>query len=124
MKICITFPFMIFITGCNKLIVVSASSKPSRKKIVDLIPHVAPQWYELGIKLVREDQEAHLDVIRSDCGNDKKQCCSQMFWYWLKTNPNASWQQLLDSLRSPALELNAVAANIQTMFAGISYVHM
>ena len=102
----------------NTLIFVSAASKPTKKKIFELIPHVAPHWYELGVQLLNESQEPHLDVIKSDHGSDHKQCCIQMFWYWLKTTPNASWQHLLDSLRSPALELNTVAANIETMFTG------
>ena len=102
----------------NNSTFVSANSRPSKKKILDLIPHLAPQWYELGIQLLREDQESHLDVIKSDYGNDNKQCCAQMFWYWLKTNPKANWQQLLDSLISPALELHTVAANIEAMFTG------
>ena len=94
----------------------SATSVPSKKKLLELIPNVAPRWYLLGIQLLREDQEPHLDVIKSDCGNDNKQCCVQMFWYWLQTNPKASWIQLLDALRSPALELHTVAANIEAMF--------
>ena len=77
---------------------------------------MVPRWYELGIQLLREDQEPHLDVIKSDYGNDNKRCCVQMFWYWLQTNPKASWIQLLDALRSPVLELHTVAANIEVMF--------
>ena len=103
---------------------ISATSAPSKRKLLELIPSVAPQWYELGIQLLREDQEPHLDVIKSDCGNDNKRCCVQMFWYWLKTNPKASWQQLLDALRSPALELCTVAANIEAMFTSKCYIHI
>ena len=46
----------------------------------------------------------------------------QMLWYWLKTNPKASWKQLLEALRSPALELHTVAANIETMFTSKLYL--
>ena len=104
-----------------ELVYILATSVPSKKKLLDLIPNVAPRWYELGIQLLREDQEPHLDVIKSDCGNIK-QCCVQMFWYWLQTNPKASWQQLLDALRSPALELHNVAANIEAMFTSKCFV--
>ena len=105
------------------LVCISATSVPTKKKLLELIPNVAPQWYELGIQLLREDQEPQLDVIKSDCGNDNKRCCIQMFWYWLKTNPKASWQQLLDALGSPALELHTVAAKIEAMFTSKCYVH-
>lgn len=60
-----------------------------------------------------EDQESHLDAIRAEYGNDNKQCCIQMFWFWLRTHPEATWQQLLDSVKARALELNAVAAKIE-----------
>ena len=106
----------------DELVYISATSVPSKKKILELIPNLAPQWYELGIQLLREDQEPHLDVIKSDCGNDNKRCCVQMFWYWLKTNPKASWKQLLDALKSPALELHTVAANIEAMFTSKCYI--
>lgn len=76
---------------------------------------MAPRWYELGLKLLNEDQESYLDVIKKDYVNDNKQCCMEMFWYWLETHPEATWKQLIDSLRSPALELNTVAASIEIM---------
>ena len=94
------------------------TSAPSRKKLLEFIPHMAPHWYEIGIQLLNDNQEPQLDVIKSDYGNDHKQCCIQMLWYWLKANSKANWQQLLNSLRSPALELNAVASNIEAILAG------
>ena len=83
-----------------------------------VIPQVAPQWYELGVELFSEDQEKHLDIIKSDHGSDHKKCCTEMFWHWLRTDPNASWHQLVTSLRSPAVELHVVAADIEKMFQG------
>ena len=79
---------------------------------------MAPHWYELGIKLLSEDQESHLDIIKADHGNDKLKSCTEMFWLWLKCDPSASWQQLIESLKSPAVQLHTVAANIERMFTG------
>ena len=93
-------------------------SRPTKKKLLELIPHVAPQWYELGIQLLNEDQEPHLDIIKADHGNNHVKSCTEMFWYWLKTHPKASWQQLINSLKSPAIQLHTVAANIEGMFTG------
>ena len=94
--------------------------KPTKKKILDLVvPYVSPKWYEFGVKLLKEEQEAQLDVIRSDYNNDSKTCCREMFWYWLRSNPDASWYQLIDCLKSPAVELHALAADIETKFTGI-----
>ena len=89
------------------------------KKIRQLvIPKVAPKWYELGVELLNEYQENHLFIIKSDHGSDHKKCCTEMFWHWLRTDPNASWNKLVTSLRSPAVELHGVAADIEKMFQG------
>ena len=86
-----------------------------------VVPHVSPKWYELGVKLLKEEQESQLDVIQSN-NNDNKTCCREMFWYWLRSNPNASWYQLVECLRSPAVELHALAADIEKLYAGM-YIH-
>ena len=44
-------------------------SEGLRKKIVNLISHVAPQQYESGVQLF--DQEEDLDVHKADQGNDQ-----------------------------------------------------
>ena len=94
------------------------NSKPTKNKIIDhVVPHVTPHWYDLGIKLLREEQESHLDVIKSNY-TDKKTCCKEMFWYWLSSNTDATWQKLIEALRSPAVELPVVAANIEKMLTG------
>ena len=95
------------------------NSKPTKNKILDhVVPHVTPYWYDLGIKLLREDQDSHLDVIESNHADNKKECCKKMFWYWLSTNTDATWQKLVEALRSPAVELPVVAADIEKMLTG------
>lgn len=83
-----------------------------------MIPQVAPRWYELGIKLLHDDQISHLDVIKANHYNDQLKSCAEMFWYWLNVQPNASWQQLIEALKSRAIELHTVAADIEKMFTG------
>ena len=95
------------------------SSKPTKKKVLDhVIPNVIPKWYEIGLKLLKEEQEQHLDVIKSDHPGDNTTCCTEMFWYWLRSNDDASWLQLIDALRSPAIELYTVASKLEKIFAG------
>ena len=114
-----------------------ANSKPTKKKILDLVvPHVSPKWYELGVTLLKEEQESQLDVIQSNYSNDNKTCCREMFWYWLRSDPDANWYQLIECLKSPAVELYTLAAEIEKKFAAgmysvpstsllqILYVHM
>ena len=83
-----------------------------------MVPHVSPQWYVLGVKLLKEEQELHLDIIQSDHAGDNKKCCIAMFWYWLCTNTSATWKQLIEALQSPAVELPVVAADLEKMLTG------
>ena len=93
--------------------------KPTKQKILDhVVPYVSPQWYELGVKLLKESQESHLDVIQSNHTGDNRKCCMAMFWYWLSTNTEATWQQLIYALQSPAVELPVVAADLKKMLTG------
>ena len=41
-----------------------------------------------------------------------------MFWHWMRTDPNASWYKLVQSLKSEAVQLPSVAADIEKMFQG------
>ena len=94
-------------------------SKPTKKKLLDhVIPHVTSRWYTLGVKLLKEDQESYLDVIESNHAGDNETCCMKMFWYWLNTNTDATWLQLIDALQSPAVKLPSVAADLEKMLPG------
>lgn len=83
-----------------------------------MIPYVIPQWYLLGLKLLEEEQEPYLDVIKLNHPGDNKTCCTETFWYWLNSNDNATWQQLIDALRSPAIGLCSVATELKEMLKG------
>ena len=85
-----------------------------------MVPHVTPQWYLLGVKLLKEEQETQLDIIESNHAGDNKKCCMDMFRYWLNANTDASWEQLIEALRSPAVELPVVAADIEKMLTGMA----
>ena len=97
------------------------NSKPTKNELLDhVVPHVTPRWYVLGLKLLKKDQETQLDIIKSNHAGDNQMCCMEMFWYWLGTNTEASWQQLVEALRSPVVKLPVVAADIEKMFTGIA----
>ena len=94
-------------------------SKPTKNKLLDhVIPHVTSRWYTLGVKLLNEDQESYLDVIESNHAGDNETCCMKMFWYWLNTNTDATWQRLIEGLQSPAVKLSAVAADLGKLLTG------
>ena len=97
----------------------SVNSRPTKKKLLDhVVPYVSSRWYTLGVKLLREDQESHLDVIKLNHTGDNQMCCIQMFSYWLSSNTDATWKQLIEALRSPAVDLSVVAAKIEKMLIG------
>ena len=40
-------------------------------------------------------------------------CCQEMFIKWLNTKENASWNQLLEALRSPCVQRIDLASQIE-----------
>ena len=94
-------------------------SKSSEKKLYEIfIPHVAAHWDEIGIQLVGEDQKSHLDAIKANHADDVIISCAEMFWLWFKSHLNANWQELIESLRSPAVQLHREEADVETMSTG------
>ena len=49
---------------------------------------------------------------------DPVRCCQEMFTKWLQTQENASWDQLLEALRSPSVQLKNLANQIDQMILG------
>ena len=84
-----------------------------------MIPHVATKWYELGLELLDEKQEHELNIIRYNYDSDVKICCLEMFLLWLDTNSDANWWQIVEALKSPGVELSAVAVELESKLSGI-----
>ena len=55
------------------------------------------EWYDIGLELLDSDT-ATLDLIKKNNPMDANECCTQMFKEWLKRNPDASWDQLINAL--------------------------
>ena len=101
-----------------RIYIYTAHSKPSTKTLLPYVAQLAPNWYELGATLLDEKQEAQLVLIQTDHGDDKKKCCLAMFQYWMSTHAEATWHHLVTALRSPGVDLAAVAAEIESEFTG------
>ena len=94
-------------------------SRPTKKKLLDhVIPNATSRWYVLGVKLLKEDQESHLDVLRLNHAGNNEACCMEMFWYWLNCNTDATWEKLIVELRSSAVKLPVVANDLEKMLTG------
>ena len=79
---------------------------------------IAPNWYEVGAKLLEVEQESHLKLIRTDHGSDARKCCLAMLQFWMDTDPEATWHDLVMALRSPGVDLSRAASDIESNFAG------
>ena len=74
---------------------------------------VGLKWHDLGIELLDSDDIEQLDIIEAEHGSDLDKCCTKMFQLWLRKQPTASWNQLIEALRGPDIELHALASNIE-----------
>ena len=71
-----------------------------------VVPSVADKWRGLGVHLLEPsliDQRV-LEVIAADHPHSVEDCCKTVFEKWLNTQEDASWQQLLEALRSNQLD--------------------
>ena len=61
-----------------------------------------------------EDEQLLIE-IKKNCRNCNK-CCREMFKLWIDIQAaSASWNQLIQALREPSLELTEVAVKIEGM---------
>lgn len=94
-------------------------SKPTIKVLLNsnIISAIGPKWYELGILLLDDDQVTELDNIETN-KSEVSRCCTAMFMYWLKSHSNATWCDLVEALKAPAVALNNVATMVKEMLIG------
>ena len=95
-----------------------AHSTPSIIALLPFVAQLAPNWYELGIMLLEERDEICLSMIKASHGSDNQRCCLTMLQYWMRTHPEATWHHLVTAVKSPGVELTAVASNIERNFTG------
>ena len=89
--------------------------------LTDLYDHVvnetAHKWRDLGVKLLRPDQENRLNTIAADHPNDVVSCCKRVLEKWLETTSDATWNELIIALRSPGVQLVSFAKQLEQMLA-------
>ena len=76
---------------------------------------VGARWHDLGIELLDPDVD-ELDTIEAG-SSDLNKCCTKMFQLWLKKQPTASWNQLIEALKQPGINLGALASKIEQMLS-------
>ena len=79
-----------------------------------MIQRATTQWKSIGTELLtKKNDTAQLGIIQAANSTSHKQCCYDMFEYWLLNYPNAMWEDLLKALRSSAVGHNALAAEVE-----------
>jgi len=77
----------------------------------------ADKWYDIGLELLHPRDEIYLKSIRTG-KHETIESCTKMLDLWLDRQPNATWNQLIDALRSPGVELFDVASTIEDLLKG------
>ena len=74
----------------------------------------------MGIELLDcDDDVGELDTIEAKHPKDLKKFCTKTFSMWLMKQPSASWNQLIEALRQPDIQLGTLAAKIEQMLLGL-----
>ncbi|XP_065917658.1 protein NLRC3-like [Dysidea avara] len=84
-----------------------SDNRPILRDLYDqVVPSIADKWKDLGVQLLDPsliDQRV-LEVIAADHPHSVEDCCKSVFEKWLNTQEDASWQQLLEALKSVQLD--------------------
>ena len=89
------------------------SDRPSLRSLHDhVVNSVAGKWKDLGVQLLPPEM---VDIIAADHPHDVVSCCQCVLKKWLDTTTDASWNQLIKALRSPSVQLDYLAGQLEQM---------
>ena len=80
-----------------------------------MVYNAAIKWRDLGVQLLRPDQEKMLDIIAADHPHDVVSCCKSVLKKWLDTTSDATWNEFIRALRSPGVQLDYLAGQLEQM---------
>ena len=106
------------ISFCDYVCVCIGTERPTLKYLYAHVRgNIANNWYDVGVALLDPGDEVALDTINKNYPGDTEKCAAEMFKLWLARKPEASWNQLLKSLREPHIKLNTLAVTIERMLS-------
>ena len=76
---------------------------------------IADKWYDIGLELLEQKDERAVNVIKKNNAGNIIECCMEMLELWLNKKPDATWNQLIEALKAPGIELNSAASEIEKM---------
>jgi GTP-binding protein EngB required for normal cell division len=80
--------------------------------LADYLPRMAHKWFQIALKLDCRDKAL---TLNSDKGGAERNCF-EVILAWTEKDVEASWEKLCGVLRSPAVELNSLADEIEQKF--------
>ena len=99
----------------NIIIVYIGSDRPSLRVLYDhVVKDVAglSNWRDLGVQLLPPNE---VGIIERNHPNDVLSCCKGVLEKWLETATDPTWNQLIEALRSPSVQLNYLAGQLEKM---------
>ena len=76
---------------------------------------ICTKWHDVGVELLEQKDEQAMNIIKANNAGNVSECCAEMLQLWLHRQPKATWSQLIEALRSPGIELNDVASQLEGM---------
>ena len=99
-----------------KYIVCTENDRPTLQYLSKhVVRQAAHKWRNLGEQLLNDNQRIMLKVIEADHPHNVVSCCKHALETWLKSTPDASWNQLISALRSPTVQLDSLADELEKM---------
>ena len=101
------------------------SDRPALRDLANfVVPHASTKWYYLGLQLFDERDEGVLHSMKMETSKRADEQCTEVFHHWLTTKENPTWNELIESLKSPAVNLPNVASTIEKMLDNrVSYCY-
>ena len=92
------------------------NKRPLLKDLYDhVVLEVADKWRDLGVQLLghARNHQGVLKVIAADHPHDVTNCCKRVLEKWLDANTGATWNQLIEALKSPGIQQDYLAGQIE-----------
>ena len=78
-----------------------------------VVSNVAKNWKDVGVQLLRSDQTHELNILETNYPQDVVRCCKCALEKWLESSVDATWNQLIEALRSPSVRLDHFASELE-----------
>ena len=101
------------------------SDRPPLRDLANfVVPQASARWYNLGLQLLDPRDEGVLHSMKTQASKSPEEQCTEVFNHWLTTKKNPTWNKLIGSLKSPAVNLPNVAITIEEMLdSRVSYCY-